>query len=289
MHCKIISPIKINLALHITGKTINNYHLLDSLVIFSQDGDELNIKQANEDSFVVNGIYDWQLKNEQNNLVIKALDLLKNYADQVQKKYDTIQIELTKKLPVASGLGGGSGDAASTLILLNKIWKLNLTEFELLNLASKLGADVPACLYYLSNKKALYMSGIGDIIEPIKTLPSLHLVIINNLTKTSTKLVFSKIKNIKNTPINRYYDFINLGEFIKFLEQTSNDLLNAAIEINPSIANMLSLLKKDAIFTTMSGSGASCIGIFETNDQAQKIALDISSQYPKWFVKSICA
>ena len=149
----MLTPIKINLALHIIGQTDYNYLLLDSLVVFSLSGDEIIIKPSMQDNFTISGVYAFQLQEDSNNLVTQARDLLRSYASIIGRNCHFINIELRKNLPVASGLGGGSGDAASALILLNKIWNLKLSQNTLLDLAKELGADVPCCVYYILNKK----------------------------------------------------------------------------------------------------------------------------------------
>lgn len=281
----MLTPIKINLALHIIGQTDYNYLLLDSLVVFSLSGDEIIIKPSMQDNFTISGVYAFQLQEDSNNLVTQARDLLRSYASIIGRNCHFINIELRKNLPVASGLGGGSGDAASALILLNKIWNLKLSQNTLLDLAKELGADVPCCVYYILNKKSLYMGGIGEIIEPINNLQKLHIVIINSLEKTSTKEVCKNVQNKYNLPINRCYDFNHLEHFITFLKQNRNDFLSSAINISPSIKLSLKQLETTALFSTMSGSGASCVGIFKNLLEAQESAKNIQKQNPSWFVK----
>lgn len=283
----MLTPIKINLALHVIGQTNYNYLLLDSLVIFSQQGDELKITTNIQNEFYVTGSYAWQLQNEQDNLITKARDLLRNYALSQNKKIYSIKIELIKNLPVASGLGGGSGDAATTLILLNEIWNLNLKESVLLDLAKLLGADVPCCVHYLLHKTALYMSGIGEIIDPVNIAEPLIMLVVNNLEKTSTKEVCSNITNKHNSPIDRCYNFSNSKELINFLLTTRNDLLHSALKITPSIAEVLNILKRYASFSVMSGSGASCVGIFKTKNEATTALDFIRRNYPNWFISLI--
>lgn len=282
----MFTPIKVNLTLHIIGQTDYNYLLLDSFVVFSQTGDEVIITPSEQDNFTVNGPYSFQLQEENNNLVTQTRDLLRDMAKLIGKSSPFINIKLIKNLPVASGLGGGSGDAATTLILLDKIWNLNLPQNILLDLAKQLGADVPCCVYYLLNKTSLYMGGIGEIIEPINNLPKIYIVIVNSLEKTSTKEVCKNVQKKNNPPINRCYNFNNLEQFIAFLKQNRNDFLSSAINISPSIKLSLQELKKTALFSTMSGSGASCIGIFKKLSEAQETAKNIQERNPNWFVKA---
>ena len=154
---------KLNLTLHITGKRADGYHLLDSLVCFTQVGDAISVEAADDLLLHVEGEFAHAIGAGDDNLVLRAARALRAYA-----KVETgARITLRKQLPVAAGLGGGSSDAATTLLLLRSLWGLAINHEVLTSIAAPLGADMSVCLY----GKSAFMSGIGDVIEPAPMLP----------------------------------------------------------------------------------------------------------------------
>lgn len=284
----LYTPIKINLALHVIGLLENNYHELESLVVFSLCGDKISIEEAKEDAFHITGSFATQLNNENSNLILKARDKLRNFATSQNANCVPVAINLQKELPVASGLGGGSGDAAVTLILLNNLWNLKLTEAKLFKLAAELSADVPACLHYLLHKKALYMSGLGDKLAIIEHMPNFFLLLVNDLEPLSTKSIFDNLNNKNNKNLDKQYQFATLSDLLNYLTQTRNDLYPSAIKFKPNIVEIHKKVEETgAIFTTMSGSGATIVGVFETQYQANLAAISIRKSFPTWFIKLI--
>jgi 4-diphosphocytidyl-2-C-methyl-D-erythritol kinase len=192
-----------------------------------------------------------------------------------------VAIHLTKNLPVASGVGGGSGDAAATLTALNEIWAANRPFDQLARLGLTLGADVPMCLH----SRPLLASGIGEQIEPIANVPALALVLVNPGVAVSTADVFRALARHDNDglpPLPRIIEFHSLRNW---LESTRNDLEPAARALQPVIGQALAALNKaDAGFARMSGSGATCFGLFETGNVAKRAAIDIRRRHPDWFV-----
>jgi 4-diphosphocytidyl-2-C-methyl-D-erythritol kinase len=178
---------KINLYLELIGKNSNNYHLLDSLMTQINIFDEISICESKNLELEIKGKNcDSLQKNSQSNIIIKAVNLL---AEMFHFK-PNIKITLNKQIPIAAGLGGGSSNAATILLMLNDFYNLNLSQKQLLNLGLKLGADVP---FFINEKPAL-VSGIGEIIEPANfDFSNLFLLIVNPNKNLSTQSVFQSL------------------------------------------------------------------------------------------------
>jgi 4-diphosphocytidyl-2-C-methyl-D-erythritol kinase len=274
-----IAPAKINLYLHVTGKDRNNYHLLDSMMVFIDVQDIIEVTAATDIKVVAKGEYAHCI-TEQDNLVKKtAIALQKHF-----KIKSGAAITLHKNIPVGAGLGGGSADAAATLKLLLRLWKVNASQEDLLSIALSLGADVPACLLSTS----LYASGIGEITEPAPKLPKLHLLLVNPGKPLLTKDVFAKYPGKFSKAITHPKDFLSKTSFLGFLNQTRNDLQETAIQLIPEIGTLLNELtdEKDCLLARMSGSGATCFGIFTKRLHAENIAMQLSHRHPEWWVRT---
>ena len=192
-----------------------------------------------------------------------------------------VAIRLEKNLPVASGVGGGSSDAAAVLRGLVRTWGLDIADAELARIGLSLGADVPMCLA----AKPLIARGVGDELSIVPGFPALGLVLVNPGIAVSTAEVFAALSRRDNEglpPLPRSFDFHSVRNW---LEITRNDLEPAARAIQPAIGKALSVLNKaGAGFARMSGSGATCFGLFETGNVAKRAAADIRSRQPDWFV-----
>ncbi|MER9318166.1 4-(cytidine 5'-diphospho)-2-C-methyl-D-erythritol kinase [Mesorhizobium sp. M0659] len=274
-----LAPAKINLALHITGKRADGYHLLESLVVFTRFGDRVEIEPADADRFSVSGRYATSVPIDDSNLVVKAREALRRQAG--QQSTPPVAIRLEKNLPVASGVGGGSSDAAAVLQGLIRTWGLDIGEAELSRIGLTLGADVPMCLA----AKPLVARGVGDELSPIADFPALALVLVNPGVAVSTPDVFNALEKRDNEglpPLPRGFDFHGVRNW---LEITRNDLEEPAQAIQPPIGRALSLLNRAGSgFSRMSGSGATCFGLFETGNVAKRAAAEIRSREPEWFV-----
>ena len=281
----LITPVKINLALHVTGLNANNYHLLDSLVVFSPSGDKLKISLADEFSFNISGPFASKLSTA-DNIILKVVQKLSTFLPTNSVyNHNKLSIELEKNIPVAAGLGGGSADAAAIFLAINYIWDLKLPEQTILTLARTLGADIPCCIYYMLHKKSSYISGIGEIISPIEIMPKFYILLINNRSSNPTEKVFAALKQKCNSSINRKYNFANLTELISFLKKTRNDLYDSAISITPGIEEVITTIKgNNSLFTTMSGSGATCIGIYADYSAAKLAETKIRALHPNWYI-----
>jgi 4-diphosphocytidyl-2-C-methyl-D-erythritol kinase len=258
------APAKINLFLHIAGRRGDGYHELESLVVFSEFGDELEIDiGAPKLSLNVSGpaVGDWTLPWETlDNSVMKAAMALQSRA-----KRAGAAIRLTKNIPIAAGLGGGSADAAATLRALDDGWGLDLDEPELDAIALKLGADVPVCL----RSQATWMSGIGEQLAPVGAMPPFAIVIAHTRRMLPTLDVFDELQESdwseEEAPPEEPWPDVHA--LIEFLSETRNDLEAPAIRLQPQIADLLRDIgaQKGCLLARMSGSGAACFGIFAEN------------------------
>ncbi|TJW58412.1 MAG: 4-(cytidine 5'-diphospho)-2-C-methyl-D-erythritol kinase [Mesorhizobium sp.] len=276
---KWLAPAKINLALHVTGRRDDGYHLIESLAVFTRFGDRLEIEPAEQDEFSVSGRYAAGLPLDDGNLVVKARDALRREAG--AQRTPPVAIRLEKNLPVASGVGGGSSDAAAALNGLARLWKLDIDDISLARIGLSLGADLPMCL----KSKPLVARGIGDEVSPLSAFPALGLVLVNPGVAVSTPEVFNALSRRDNAalpPLPRRLDFHAIRNW---LETTRNDLEGAASSIEPAVGEALKALKRaDAAFARMSGSGATCFGLFETGNVAKRAAIAIRARHPDWFV-----
>lgn len=214
------------------------------------------------------------------NLVLKAARLLSdNY-----KVIAGAQITLQKDLPVASGIGGGSADAAAVLKALNVLWQLNLSEERLAEIGLSLGADIPMCL----GSKALFVGGIGENLENAPKMPKAGILLVNPLKPVSTPAIF-KERGGPFTPPNRFSNEILDAEHLaELLSTRTNDLTAAARRVEPQVGNVLDALAgfSNALLTRMSGSGGTCFSLFKDVDTADQVASSLQKLHPDWWVKA---
>ncbi|MDG4908931.1 4-(cytidine 5'-diphospho)-2-C-methyl-D-erythritol kinase [Mesorhizobium sp. WSM4898] len=274
-----LAPAKINLALHVTGRRADGYHLVDSLAVFTRFGDRLEIELAQDDAFSASGPFAAGVPIDGDNLVLKARDALRREAGAQQAP--PVAIRLEKNLPVASGVGGGSSDAAAALNGLSRLWELDIGEAGLARIGLTLGADLPMCL----KARPLIARGIGDELSPLTEFPALALVLVNPGVAVSTPEVFKALSGPDNAALPPLPGRLDFHGIRNWLDTTRNDLEPAARAIQPAIGDALKALKKaGAAFARMSGSGATCFGLFETGNVAKRAAIDIRRRHPGWFV-----
>ena len=277
------APAKINLALHVTGRRDDGYHLLDMLVVFADYGDHITIKEASKDDFTIGGRFARGIPLDGGNLVIKARDALRSHSG---RTLSPVSIHLEKNLPVASGIGGGSSDAAATLLALNEIWQLKLDHNTLAELGLSLGADLPMCLHGAAYGSPLVARGIGEQLTAIAQMPSLPILLVNDGTAIATPDVFRALTKRDNAPLPAPAHS-SVENICSYLSSTRNDLLPAALSIAPHINDKLALLPASgALFAQMSGSGATCFAIFKDQQSADAAASHILALKPDWFVVS---
>jgi len=275
---KLTAPAKINLFLHITGKTADHYHALQSLKIFADIGDEIAVRPAGHYNLTIDGTY--ALPADKNNLVTKAVMALSN---ELNKKPD-IAIHLTKNIPFGAGLGGGSSDAATIIKALLQFWQTDLPPDRLNPILADLGSDVPAC--YLG--QLCFAEGRGEILMPIALPSPLAAVLVYPSQKNDTTAIFKKYDQKFSAPISPPAAFEKEDDLITFIENKHNDLTAAAIEHTPVISNVLQSLAEapTCLLARMSGSGSACFGLFKTPENAQKAAHDLAHKHPEWWVQS---
>jgi 4-diphosphocytidyl-2-C-methyl-D-erythritol kinase len=259
------APAKINLHLHVVGRREDGYHLLDSLVVFAGVGDRLSVSPSDRLSLAVTGPFAAGLAAEADNLVLRAARGLAARAGIAA----TGALVLEKNLPVASGIGGGSADAAAALRLLARFWGVDATGLGAL--AGGLGADVPVCVAGVP----AVMSGIGEILAPAPALPKMGLVLVNPGVAVATPSVF-KARSGGFSPAARFPDggWADADSLVAGLRATGNDLEAPARSLAPVIGEVLAALAAapGCMLARMSGSGATCFGLFPDSATAESAA-----------------
>ena len=258
------APAKVNLTLRVGRARADGYHPLDSLVVFADWGDEIRVKPSPAFLLSMSGEPARGLAGGGDNLVLRAAMTLQREAG----VRESAAIHLHKRIPLAAGLGGGSADAAATLRALNRLWKLDWPLDRLAQLGLELGADVPACVF----SQPLRMRGIGEWIELVPNMPDLPAVIVNPGVAVPTGPVF-KSYDASNPPILSERGFWQ-GDLMDWLQDEANDLEAPAIVREGVIGDTLDWLNAQdgALLARMTGSGASCFALFETQAQAKEAA-----------------
>ncbi|OWU86687.1 4-diphosphocytidyl-2C-methyl-D-erythritol kinase [Oceanicola sp. 22II-s10i] len=256
-----------NLALHVTGRRGDGYHLLDSLVAFADVGDALTVALADRSSLTLTGPRAAGVPDGPSNLCLKAAAFFGAEA----------AIALDKHLPAEAGIGGGSSDAAAVLRALAR-----LTGRAVPPGAEALGADVPVCL----PARAARMRGIGEVVEPLGDWPAIPAVLVNPGVPVPTPRVFAALDRRDNPPIPDPMPVpANARDAVALLARLRNDLEPPAIAVAPAIADCLSALsaRPGCALARMSGSGATCVGLFPEGG-ADEAAAAIAAAHPEWWV-----
>lgn len=272
LHC--LAPAKVNLTLHLCGRRPDGHHLLDSLVAFPEIGDRLSVRPAAALSLDVTGRFADGLTAGPDNLVLRAARALAAHHGERRGA----ALRLVKNLPVASGIGGGSGDAAAALGLLSALWRVAVPE----GLALSLGADVPACR---AAPRAMRMRGIGEELTPAPPLPRCWIVLANPGVALSTGAVFAAVRDRAPPapPAMPGAGFADFAAFAAWLVTQRNDLQAAATDICPVIGEVLAALA-GAPVARMSGSGATCFALVADRSHADALAHDLRRVRPGWWV-----
>ncbi len=268
---------KVNLTLHVLGRRADGYHELDSLVVFAGIGDRLDIAPAKTLRLSIGGPFAAGLSRGKANLVMQAARALRANAAGAPGA----SLRLTKRLPVAAGIGGGSADAAAALRGLNRLWGLVRSDRELRELGAELGADVPVCLA----ARAGYLSGIGEGFEPAPALPPVWLVLVNPSIPLATRAVFEARRGEFTAPLPRFAAPADARALARHLSPGRNDLEPAAVALVPAIGEVLAVLKAapGCLLARMSGSGATCFGLFAEAATAGAAAAQIAANRPDWW------
>lgn len=286
------APAKINLTLRIRGRRADGYHELESLVVFADVGDDLRFTPGDALGLSVEGETAAEAGEIDSNLVLKATRAL-------EKQHGSLRgghFHLSKNLPVAAGLGGGSSDAAAALRLLARINDLPATDASLITSARATGADVPVCL----DPRPRIMRGIGDLLSDPLNLPPLPGVLVNPRVAVPTARVFAaradnsvmrEIPAPAQDPASHLVESTSaptMEALIAAIEQSANDLEAPAIALYPAVGDVLVELRaaEHCLLARMSGSGGTCFGLFETATAAKAAADRLQKARPGWWVRS---
>ena len=266
-----LAPAKVNLALHVTGRRPDGLHLLDSLVVFPRLGDRLEAEPAAGLSLAIDGPFARDLGTGADNLVLRAALLMRAPGRGAA-------LRLTKSLPVASGIGGGSADAAAALRLLARLWQAPLPAPDAV---LALGADVPVCLA----GRACRMTGVGERLAPLD-LPPFWVVLANPGVPVATAAVFARLARRANPGLPEPPAFAGASAFFDWLAARRNDLEATAAALAPAVTDTLAALaaQPDCRLARLSGSGATCFGLFDHEAAALAAATAIRRARPAWWI-----
>jgi 4-diphosphocytidyl-2-C-methyl-D-erythritol kinase len=261
---------KINLALHVRARQPDGYHRIETLFAFCEDGDRLTVGPSDKVELSVGGPFAGSLPDAQENLVVRA-------ADGLRSRYGITKgaaLILDKRLPVASGIGGGSADAAASLRLLARWWDVPASLWDLAAIGRKLGADVPACVLSTTARG----DGRGDEVTSVEgVVPAkMPVLLVNPGVPLATAAVFAG------------WDGVDRGALPPTFESARNDLEAAAIALVPAIGTIQSRLSAQpgVTLSRMSGSGATCFALFETVSQRDAAHAAIAAENPHWWLLS---
>jgi len=287
-----LAKAKINLYLHVAAPDARGYHPLQSLVVFADIGDELNLLPVKSTDFDdkmsphlrISGPFADGLSADEDNLVLKAV---RRFEAATGQRIDRHNIHLTKTLPLASGIGGGSADAGAVLRLLRKTYTPDMSDEALAKIAGATGADGVMCLW----SRSALAQGYGEILTSIE-LPVIPAVVVNPLVECSTARVYSgydeqgRFGEVDASA--GFRDIGNADQLIATLSHTRNDLQAPAIRLQPVIAEVLTLLEaqSETRFARMSGSGATCFALCESDAEAKALGVRMQAMLPGAWVRT---
>ena len=293
------APAKINLALHVHARRADGYHEIETLFAFLRDGDTVSIEEASRDSFALTGPFGPGLAGESGNLVLVARDAFAA----AHGPLPPLAITLDKHLPVASGIGGGSADAAATLRALARLKGIDPST--LADIALRLGSDVPACLL----GKSAVGEGRGEQLQVVEGLSGIPVLLVNPGVAVSTAAVFRGWDGFDRGPLSHRHpglvpgsnvpqgpdvedmrlvgcrDEPGMTEWLRGVIEGRNDLEAPAREIAPAIGAVIGLLhaQSGVILARMSGSGATCFALFDSEGACTAAAQAIRDAHPDWW------
>jgi 4-diphosphocytidyl-2-C-methyl-D-erythritol kinase len=278
------APAKVNVTLSVLGRRADGYHAIDSVVVFARLGDRLTLTPGERLALTARGINSAIAGALDDNLVLKAARGLAAKVPGLRLGRFTLE----KRLPVAAGLGGGSADAAAALRLLARANRISLKDDRLLKVAQKIGADVPVCV----DPRARRMRGIGEILSAPLAVPPLAAVLANPGVAVPTRDVFAALDLAAGAGRRHAAAMARLPRnreaFIAYIAAGANDLEPAAIKLQPVIARVLAALRKEpgCRLARMTGSGATCFGLFGSSRAAAAAARSLAVKYPRWWVRA---
>jgi len=270
------APAKVNLFLHVVGRRADGYHLLDSLAVFGPAADTLSAAPARDLRLTVTGPFAPGLAGEGDNLVLRAARALAVAAEVAP----LAALTLDKRLPVASGIGGGSADAAATLRALNRLWGCGFATSRLSEIATPLGADVPVCVA----SRPARMGGVGDVLTASPSLPELGLLLVNPGIPIATPAVFKARTGSFSAPAALPARWSRPADAAASLASLHNDLEAPACALAPVLWDVLATLRglPGCLLARMSGSGATCFGLFADAAAAARAAAHPSLPSDWW-------
>ena len=284
IHRERFAPAKVNLYLHVGPLSDDGYHPLQSLMVFADVGDHIQLRAAEAMSFVVAGTFGDDLRGQGENLVTRARD---QFLAACSEDTAPFCLTLRKDLPLAAGLGGGSSDAAATLRLVNQAFGSPVDEATLNEIALNLGSDTPACL----RARAVLASGRGEVLAPPPAFATLDVVLVNPGLPCPTGAVYRAFDD-NGAPggcdlVIWPKSVATQTGFVDFLGDCRNDLEGPAITVQPEIRTVLHSLadRPQSLLTRMSGSGATCFALCPDAASAHRLAADIAGDHPTWWVK----
>ncbi|MBI1238946.1 MAG: 4-(cytidine 5'-diphospho)-2-C-methyl-D-erythritol kinase [Alphaproteobacteria bacterium] len=275
------APAKLNLFLHLGARRADGYHPVASLIAFAELGDDLSVAPAESLSLAIDGPFAKGLPADETNFVLKAACALAELTGAQARAH----LSLTKNLPVAAGLGGGSSDAAAALRALCELWCVEPDERDLMALALRLGADVPICLA----RRTALVGGLGEVIVATPQIPSAPIVLVNPGIELMTADVFRRLGARRGEALPDWPATIqSIDQLCAALRPHGNDLEAPASTLVPQIAEVLSTLgeSQGCDLARMSGSGATCFGIFESDKAAEAAASALSARHPTWWARA---
>lgn len=278
---RVTAPAKVNLFLHVGGKRADGYHALESLVCFAEAGDDLHFETAGDVTLAVDGPFAAGLADEGDNLILRAARTLSKTTGVTAGA----SVTLTKNLPVASGIGGGSADAAAALRGLRKLWNVPIDDAALHDIALSLGSDVPVCV----RSVPAIMTGRGEGLRELGALPPMPMLLVNPGVAVSTGEVFRRLGRTEADSLDAAPPLpsaISQEVLIVYLKATRNDMEGPARDIAPAIGDVLDGMRaQGALLARMCGSGATCYALFENDGALQAAAQALSSRHPQWWVQ----
>ncbi len=267
---------KINLHLHVTGRREDGYHLLDSLVVFAAASDRMSAEPAEDLTLRITGRFGAPLSasDPDDNLVLRAAKALAR----THRIGRGASLTLEKNLPLASGIGGGSADAAAALRLLRQAWSIEAPVSA--ELAVGLGADVPVCLV----SEPAVMRGIGDELHAAPFMPPMHMLLVNPLVPVATASVFRAARAGFSPAASLPAGWRTALDAAHDLAELRNDLQAPAMEVAPVIGEVLAAIERQdgCLLARMSGSGATCFGLFEPGERAERARRAMPARWWSW-------
>ncbi len=274
-----VANAKINLSLEVRGREESGYHQLESLVVFASVADRVICKEADTLGLEISGPFASQLANEDNNLILKAA---RAFAGALGRD-PTVRFELEKNLPIASGIGGGSADAAAALRAMMRLWGDPPGSIE--GIALQLGADIPVCM----RKRPSFMTGVGENLRTIRRFPEIHAVLANPGVSVSTADVFRRlqagpVEGPERLPLLPGVE--TLDRLVIWLEENGNDLEAPAKAIEPVIKTVINELQETdgCRLARMSGSGATCFALYDNPFDSSEAAAALKKKHNSWWV-----